>query len=115
MDAKQADTIRKTIKPIRDEMQTIREMLNGKPQTKQGYGNIPQVTVNGFLGEARSTLMGKTAMPGEQEERLMKTAEEKIGDVIKKANILFDGKWKTFRSVADTLELKLFKDYKPID
>lgn len=115
MDAKQADTIRKTIKPVRDEMTAIREILNGKPQTKQGYGNIPQVTVNGYLNEARSTVMGKTAIPGEQEERLMKAAEEKISEIINRANTLFDTKWKTFRSVADKIELKLFKDYKPIE
>ncbi len=115
LDAKKADTIRKSIKPIRDGLTDIRTMLNGKPQTKQGYGNIPQVTVNGILGEARQTVMGKTTIPGEQEDRLMKEAEDKISEVIKKANDLFDAKWKTLRSVAETIELKLFKDYKNLE
>ncbi|MBW0159933.1 MAG: hypothetical protein KXJ51_00975, partial [Sediminibacterium sp.] len=115
IDAKQADTIRKTMKPIREEIQAIREILNGKPQTKQGYGNIPQVTINGYLNEARSNITGKTIVPGEQEERLMKTAEDKISEVITRANALFDNQWKAFRAVADKIELKLFKDYKAIE
>jgi hypothetical protein len=103
------------MKPIREEIQAIREMLNGKPQTKQGYGNIPQVTINGYLNEARSNITGKTMVPGEQEERLMKTAEDKISEVITRANALFDNQWKAFRAVADKIELKLFKDYKAIE
>ncbi|MNU05941.1 hypothetical protein D3C72_2509380 [compost metagenome] len=59
--------------------------------------------------------MGKSTMPGEQEERLMKAAEDKISEVITIANQLFDTKWKTLRSVADTIELKLFKDYKTLE
>ncbi|NCT93095.1 MAG: hypothetical protein GXC72_01620 [Chitinophagaceae bacterium] len=115
MDTKQADTIRKALKPVKDEMTAIREMLNGKPQTKQGYGNIPQVTVNGYLQEARSNIMGKVAAPGAQEDRLMSIAEEKINEVITRANTLFDGKWKAFRSLAETAPVKIFKDYKPIE
>ncbi|OYW80804.1 MAG: hypothetical protein B7Z27_03140, partial [Sphingobacteriia bacterium 32-37-4] len=40
MDRKAADTIRKAAKPVADALKEIREMLNGKPQLKQGYGNI---------------------------------------------------------------------------
>nr|WP_294989711.1 hypothetical protein [uncultured Sediminibacterium sp.] len=115
LDAKKADTIRKSIKAVKDGLTNIRTMLNGKPQTRQGYGNIPQVTVNTYLSEARSNVMGKSTMPGEQEERLMKAAEDKISEVITIANQLFDTKWKTLRSVADTIELKLFKDYKTLE
>ena len=115
LDAKKADTIRKSIKPIRDGLTEIRTMLNGKPQTKQGYGNVPQITVNGFLNEARFSVVSKPIIPGEQEERLMKTAEDKISEVISKANELFDARWKALRAVADTIELKLFKDYKTLE
>ena len=115
LDAKKADTIRKSIKAVKDGLTNIRTMLNGKPQTRQGYGNIPQVTVNTYLSEARSNVMGKSTMPGEQEERLMKSAEDKISEVINIANQLFDTKWKTLRAVAYTIELKLFKDYKTLE
>lgn len=115
MDRKAADTIRKAAKPVADAIKEIREMLNGKPQLKQGYGNIPQETVNGLMGEARQLIMGKTAMPGEQENRLMGYAEEAVNGVIVKANALFEGSWKQYRALAEAAPLKFFKDYKPLE
>ncbi|MBA4259448.1 MAG: hypothetical protein C0446_09810 [Chitinophaga sp.] len=115
MDRKAADTIRKAAKAVADGLKEIREMLNGKPQLKQGYGNIPQETVNGLLGEARQLIMGKTAIPGEQENRLMGYAEEAVNEVIVKANALFEGSWKQYRALAEAAPLKFFKDYKPLE
>lgn len=115
MDRKAADTIRKAAKPVADGLKEIREMLNGKPQLKQGYGNIPQETVNGILGEARQVVMGKTTMPGEQENRIMGYAEEAVNSVIVKANALFEGSWKQYRALAEAAPLKFFKDYKPLE
>jgi len=115
MDRKAADTIRKAAKPVADGLKEIREMLNGKPQLKQGYGNIPQETVNGILGEARQVVMGKTTMPGEQENRIMGYAEEAVNGVIVKANALFEGSWKQYRALAEAAPLKFFKDYKPLE
>jgi hypothetical protein len=115
MDRKTADTIRKAAKPVADALKEIREMLNGKPQLKQGYGNIPQETVNGILGEARQVVMGKTTMPGEQENRIMGYAEEAVNGVIVKANALFEGSWKQYRALAEAAPLKFFKDYKPLE
>jgi len=115
MDRKTADTIRKAAKPVADGLKEIREMLNGKPQLKQGYGNIPQETVNGILGEARQVVMGKTAMPGEQENRIMGYAEEAVNGVIVKANALFEGSWKQYRALAEAAPLKFFKDYKTLE
>ena len=115
MDRKAADTIRKAAKPVADALKEIREMLNGKPQLKQGYGNIPQETVNGLLGEARQLVMGKTTIPGEQENRLMGYAEEAVNGVIVKANALFEGSWKQYRALAEAAPLKFFKDYKTLE
>lgn len=115
MDRKAADTIRKAAKVVADGLKEIREMLNGKPQLKQGYGNIPQETINGLVGEARQLIMGKTTIPGEQENRLMGYAEEAVNNVIQKANALFEGSWKQYRALAEAAPLKFFKDYKPLE
>jgi photosystem II stability/assembly factor-like uncharacterized protein len=114
-DPRQADTLRKTGKIIQDSLKMIREILSGKPQEKQGYGNIPQVTVNSILGEARSYILGKKVAPGMQEERLMKDAEMMVAGVLQKANIFFEGKWKQYRTLAENTPVKLFKEYKPIE
>ena len=115
MDQKQSDTLKKVAKAMQDSIKAIREVLNGKPQDKQGYGNIPQTTVNSVLGEARSTILGKASMPGAQEERLIIDAENMVGDVLKKANKFFDGPWKGYRSLAEATPVKVFKDYKAIE
>lgn len=115
MEQKQADTLRKTGKVMQDSIKAIREQLTGKPQEKQGYGNIPQVTVNSVLGEARSYVLSKKVAPGTQEERLMADAENMVADVLKRANIFFDGNWKQYRALAESIPVKLFKDYKAIE
>ncbi len=115
MERKDADTLRKVGKQVADGIKDIKEMLNGKPQLKQGYGNIPQETVTGILGEARQVVMGKTTIPGPQEDRLMSYGEEALDGVIKKANTLFDGVWKQYRTLAEAAPVKLFKEYKPIE
>lgn len=115
MDQKQADTLRKLGKAVQDGLKAIREQLNGKPQEKQGYGNVPQVTVNSVLGEARSYVLGKRIAPGAQEDRLMKDAEDMVSAVISKANGFFDGKWKEYRALAESTPVKMFKEYKAID
>lgn len=115
MDPKQVDTLRKTGKAMQDSIKSIREQLSGKPQEKQGYGNIPQVTVNSIMGEARSYVMGKKVIPGVQEERLMADAENIVAGVLTKANAFFDGKWKQYQTLAESTPVKLFKEYNPIE
>ena len=115
MDQKQADTLRKIGKVMQDSIKAIRELLNGKTQDKQGYGNVPQVTVNSVMSEARFTFLGKQVVPGPQEERLIVDAELMVADVLIRANSFFSGSWKQYRTLAESTPVKLFKDYKPIE
>ncbi|OYU56641.1 MAG: hypothetical protein CFE25_05275 [Chitinophagaceae bacterium BSSC1] len=115
MNAKQSDTLKKVAKAMLDSIKVIREQLNGVPQDKQGYGNIPQVTVNSVLQEARGTAMGKGTIPGAQEERLIAEAEKMVDDVVKRTNAFFEGPWKGYRALAEAAPVKLFKDYKVIE
>jgi photosystem II stability/assembly factor-like uncharacterized protein len=115
MEQKDADTLKKVAKAMQDSIKGIREQMNGKTQEKQGYGNVPQTTVNGILGEARFTILGKPTIPGTQEERLIVDAENMVADVIKRANNFFEGAWKGFRTQAEKTPVKLFKDFKAIE
>ena len=115
MEQKQSDTLKKVAKAMQDSIKGIREQLNGKTQDKQGYGNVPQVTVNGILGEARYTILGKSTIPGAQEERLIIDAENMVSNVLKRSNNFFEVAWKGFRALAETTPIKFFKDYKLIE
>ncbi len=115
MNAKQSDTLKKVAKAMQDSIKSIREQLSGKLQEKQGYGNIPQVTVNSILQEARGTAMGKSSIPGAQEERMIMDAEKMVDLLVKRTNAFFEGAWKGYRSLAEASPVKLFKDYKTIE
>lgn len=115
MDKKAADTLRKVSKQMTDSIKAIKEQLNGKAQDKQGYGNIPQVTVNSLLGDARMYILSKPVAPGAQEERLMADAETAVANVLKNANAFFTNSWKQYRTLVESTPVKLFKDYKTIE
>ena len=115
MEQKQSDTLKKVATAMQDSIKVVREQLNGKPQEKQGYGNIPQVTVNSVLGEARYTVLSKATIPGVQEERLIIDAENMVSAVIKRSNNFFDGAWKGYRALTEATPVKVFKDYKAIE
>jgi len=115
MDTTKRDTIRKAGKDIQDAIKAIREELNGKPQEKQGYGIVPQLTVNGAITNARYVALLKNTVPGVQENTLYKVAEDMVDAVLKKANDFFAGKWVGYRVLVESTPVKLFKAYKPIE
>ena len=115
MDKKDADTLRKVAKQITEDIKSIKEIYTGKTQDKQGYGQVPQVTVGGTLQEARFNLMGKNSMPAMQEERLIEEAETQVASLLQKANTFFETKWKNYQKLVEASPVKLFKEYKSID
>jgi hypothetical protein len=86
--------------------------MNGKTQDKQGYGQIPQVTVSGTLQEARSNILGKNSLPGTQEERLVAEAENQAVLLLEKANAFFKTSWKAYQTLVESIPVKLFKEPK---
>jgi hypothetical protein len=112
MEKKDADTLRKVSKAMTDSIKAIREIMNGKLQDKQGYGQIPQVTVSGTLQEARSNILGKNSLPGAQEERLVVEAEMQAASLLQKATTFFNSSWKAYQTLVESIPLKLFKEPK---
>lgn len=115
MDKKAADTLKKVAKQVTDEIKAIRETLNGKTQDKQGYGQVPQVTVSGTLQEARGNILGKNVVPSAQEERLVAEAEQQVNELISKANTFFTTTWIGYQKLVEASPVKLFKEYKNIE
>ncbi len=115
MDSLKADTLRKTARKLQETIKGFREEISGKPQEKQGYGTPPQYTVNNRIGEARNNVLGKNTIPGEQEERLYREADEQVKALSVKVNEFYEGKWKNYRNLVEAAPVKLFKDYKPLD
>ena len=114
MEGAQIDSLRKSTKRMQDEIKSLREFITGKPQTRQGYGSVPQITVLNQLQLASSSIVSKPIVPGKQEEILVERAEALITEAVQKINIFFDSKWKEYRKQSEETPVKLFKDYQPL-
>ena len=99
---------------MQDSIKAIREFISGKQQDRQGYGQVPQVTVMTQLQQANSGISSKPIVPGAQEQLMVGWAETAIGQAIQRINNFFDGKWKDYRKQVESTPLKLFKDYNPL-
>ena len=114
VEGKPADSLRKATMAMQDSIKNIRESISGKKFERQGYGQVPQVTVINQLQTARSYIGAKTLTPGPQEEFLVKRAEEMTDGAVSRINGFFDGPWKKYRELAESTRVDLFKDYPPI-
>lgn len=114
VEGKEADSLRKTSKAVLDSIKVIREYISGKPQTRQGYGNVPQITVLNQFSTARSALTSKAVMPGKQEQVLVDRAEAMMNAAVGKINNFFTGQWVNYRKQVEGNPVKLFKDYAPL-
>ena len=109
-----ADTVRKATTKITEAIKEIREFVNGKTSDRQGYGQVPQVTVMTVVRNAQQYISSKSVAPGEQEERLVAEAEDVIKQTVDKVNDFFTNKWTGYRQLVETKPLKFFRDYQPI-
>jgi photosystem II stability/assembly factor-like uncharacterized protein len=114
VEGKDADSIRKQSKKMQDEIKLVRDFINGKRIERQGYGQVPIETVMTSLGEAMGYIMGKNAMPTNQEELLVQKAEKKINESITKINTFFSDKWKAYQSLIENSKVNIFKEFKPL-
>ena len=115
IEKKEADTLRKVCKIMSDSIKIFREKINGKTQDKQGYGSVPQVTVNGTIQEARSNVLYKNAVPSLQEERLVQEAELQINNLLQLTNQFFKTSWKSYQTLVESIPVRLFKENKNDD
>jgi hypothetical protein len=115
VEAKEADSLRKTTTKMTDEIKTIREFISGKSSDAQGISRSPfQVTVMTQIQLAQQNVGSKMVAPGQQEETLVANAEKAVSEAVQKINTFFEGKWKNYRSQVEGTKVNLFKDYKPI-
>ena len=114
MQGREIDSLRRSTRAMQDSIKTIREFISGKPETRQGTGGVPQVTVMSRLQQANQAISSKPLKPGAQEEMMVGWAETYIAQAIQRINNFFDGKWKDYRRQVEGTPLKLFKDYSPL-
>jgi len=102
------DSLKKTTKKLQDEIKNLREYINGKTQTKQGYGQVPQVTVINQYQLANMAISSKPIAPGETEKGLVQRAAQQIEEAVKKVNEFRDGSWKQYKEQAEKTKMDPF-------
>lgn len=114
VEGKDADSLRKASKAAADSIKSIRNFISGAPSEKQGMSRYDEKTVMNRYNTARFAVFNKLAAPGKEEENLLTYANNAIAEAMKKANTFFDGQWKDFRKLAESTQVKIFKDYTPL-
>ena len=109
MSGKEIDSLKKTTKKIQDEVKNLRESITGKPQTKQGYGQVPTITVMSTYQQASSLIASKSIAPGDQEKRLVENAAKLISEAVKKVNAFKEGSWKAYKEQVSATKLDPFE------
>ena len=114
MQGKEIDSLRKSTKAMQDSVKAIREFISGVPQTRQGTGSVPTITIMSQLQQANQVIASKPITPGAKETEMVGWAEAAIGQAVQRINNFFEGKWKDYRRQVESTPMKLFKDYTPI-
>ena len=95
-------------KTLNEEIKKLREFISGTPQTKQGYGQVPQVTVMNQYQQASQGISSKSIEPGQQEKDLVARAATMIEEAVKKGNVIKDGIWKNYMEMVRAAKLDPF-------
>jgi photosystem II stability/assembly factor-like uncharacterized protein len=108
------DSLNKAHKKMTASVKSLRELLMGKKQEKQGYGTVPAITPISIIRDASSLITGKPAMPGAQEDQKIKDAETVVQAALIKVNEFFNKDWAVFRKLVESTPVVTFKEYQAI-
>lgn len=109
LSGKEVDSLKKSTKRLQDEVKKIREFISGKQETRQGYGQVPQITVMNQYQAASGAISAKPIAPGAQEKALVERAAGLIREAVEKVNVFRDGSWKSYQEQVKATPLNLLE------
>ena len=94
---------------MQDEIKTIRELITGKTNDKQGISRNPfEITVMNAMQTAQQSISSKMVAPGPQVETLIENAEKAIKAITDKINNFYSGKWANYKQQVENTKVNLF-------
>ena len=102
------DSLKKSTKKLQDDIKALREFISGTTQTKQGYGQVPQITVMNQYQQASSAISSKSIVPGQQEKMLVERAAGLVLQAVTKVNAFKEGSWKKYMDQVNATKLDPF-------
>ncbi len=108
--SEEAAALKKSIKSIKDSVSNIREFISGMRQTRQGYGQVPQITVMNQMQLAMRSISAKPVAPGSHEEELVDHAEKMIAAGESRISNFLNTAFKQFREKVEKVKVDFFKE-----
>ena len=96
-----ADSVRKATRAMQDSVRSIRESISGKRSDRQGYGQVPQVTVMNQFQLANQSVSAKPLPPSPQETMLVERAETIIDGACSRIDRFMEDSWRPYRRLIE--------------
>ncbi len=115
--SEKGEQYKKVIKDTDSIVKSINKLIDtmiGKEDKRQGITRNPEPTPMTFLFTARRYVGSLLQEPGKTEKQLVKTANEKVNEVVKNINDFYKTTWPNYRTKIKSLNLSLFKDLKEL-
>lgn len=106
----EAAAIKKSAKAVKDSIAGINAFISGKRQTRQGYGQVPQITVMNQMQLALRSISAKPVVPGKHEEELVAHAENMIASAATRISGFLNTTFRQFRDQVDKVKVDFFKE-----
>lgn len=101
-------------KAVKDSINALFDYILGKVDTRQGIVRSPDPTPVSYINTAMG-YVGRSRDPiSDTDRRVVKHAEDKIGEMVKRVNAFYESTWKEYRTMMEKIPLSPFKDYEPI-
>lgn len=114
MEGSSYDSLRKRTAVMSDSIKAIRDFISGQTVEKQGLSRPQELTPVSALQQAQFYILGKSVVPGTQEEALVRNAETLIAQALQRVNAFYNSTWKAYRKQTENTKMSLFKEYAPI-
>jgi hypothetical protein len=106
----------KAVKSVQDSIIAVQDFIFGKENTDaQGIISRTDVTVTGKVMEAMRYISSRPGMPTATEEKLAGQSRILIKDCLSRINGFYDSVWPGFRKKVEETEIRIFKDYTPLN
>lgn len=102
----------KASKDIVKEIDSIIAIYIGKEDKRQGITRNPEITVMQRIGTASNYSRSRKTGITKTERQLIQFAQDELKKALDKTNTFFSGKWNTYKSAMEALEVSPFKDVK---
>jgi photosystem II stability/assembly factor-like uncharacterized protein len=100
---------------VKDSINALFDFILGKEDKRQGIVRERDPTPVSYIGNASYYIMSSLDPVSSTDERVVKFAEENIGEVLKRVNAFYEKTWPDYRATMEKVVISPFKAYEPLN